>query len=326
MNIKNIFDQYNDKGQYLLVKILNNLESDGIIKVASELEDITKLASDKFAWADFRKFPINSQDNAILSKLYFDNQRDKIPTIYQTKIAAKLNTYLDLYNVPDSIFEIKKVEQVKTASDPRFLLPKYNLCKVADCSDLDRANTVFKTEYIKLKVSDRVEFAKNFMKCASDFDFKNTPSSQIIKYAAILDTDMGEVKDLLNIRVAAANRSGKSGIEYKKLASMLDEVVKTSKEELEKLAEVIDIIDQEYGFDHPKYDKIMPDAYGVVFNKKAMDLAEDVENSAATMTKADIVGRYGTGILEEVENADGTINVDRLNNITKKLNIPGSTK
>lgn len=322
MKIKNIIDQYSDKGQYLLAKLMGT-DSD-MLKLAANLEDVSKLASDKFAWAEFRKFPVNSQDNTILSKMYFDNQKCNIPEVYHTKVAAKLDTYLDLYDVPEELFKTTAANTVldKVASCEWYLLPEINMCKVASCSDLDKANDIFNTDYKKLEIKDRVEFSKNFMKCASALKYKGVPKQQIIKYAAMLDTDMTEVKNMLAIRVAAANRIGKKGFEYSKLAEMLDVPdLEVTTDDLEKLAETILSIDEQHGFTGTKYDSVMPCAYGVVFNKEAFDSSKDTVGGAVELKKSDIVGQYGHGILEEVENEDGSINKDRLDMITKKLNI-----
>lgn len=323
MNIKNIYDQTNDKGQFFLARLLGK-ESDNLLKLATEVSNVTKLASNKFAWADFRKFPVDNQDNAILSKIYFDAQKDKIPSIYHTKIASVLNTYLDLYNVPESIFDTvgaPSVEKVAEVTEDKYLLPKQGMCKIASSDDLSRASLAFSKEYNKLKISDRVEFSKNFMKYATELKFRAPISIQIVKYAAMLDTNMDSVKDLLRIRVAAANRQGKSGSEYKKLASLLEGEVEASKEELEKLAEVIQVIDEEYGFDHPKYDRMMPDAYGVVFNKEAMDLTDGAAAAQDQMDKATIVGRYGEGVLSAVEKDDGSIDYDKLKALIARFHL-----
>ena len=332
MKIDSIIDQYNDKGQYLLIKIFggDSGTSGDITKLASSLADISKIASEKFAWADFRKFPVDTQDNVILSKMYFDNQINKIPPEYRIKIAQKLDTYIDLFNIPEEIFVTKVGEGtsttlVKEAVEVRYLLPKVGLCKVASLTDLDKANDVFNIEYKKLNVGDRVEFAKNFMKCANSFKFKGTPSQAIVKYASMMDTDFDKMRSLLDVRVAAANRIGKSGKEYTKLAEVLDQetIQGATSEDLEKLANIILDIDNAHGFDHTKYDKVMPDAYGVVFNKEAMDLSDESQEAGAELKKADIVGKYGHGILEEVEKSDGSIDKERLSTIAKKFNLGG---
>lgn len=328
VKVKNIVDQYSDKGQYILSRILGKEDSGGILKIASSLGDVSSLPSDKFAWSDFRKFPVDSVDNTILSKIYYDNQKENIPMQSRVKIASKLDTYLDLYNVPDEIFSSKEDTNdiVKEAQEATYLLPKYNLCKVASSQDLDKANKVFESEYKKLEINDRVDFACNFMKCADTMKFKGVPSKQIIKYSSMLDSDFKEVKNMLKYRVAAANRIGQEGSEYTKLAEALSEVTEqSSKEELTKLAEVILEIDSKYGFTNPKYDNMMPCAYGVVFNKTAMDsgVSNSDNTSPSDPSKADIVGQYGYGILEEVENDDGSVNMQKLSKIKKNFNLQG---
>jgi hypothetical protein len=338
-----IVDQQTDRSQAVLYKYAESGRYSGAVKRV--IEDMSKAgfgslvklaAADLFAWPDARMFPVDTMDNTIASKVYLDGQKDLFPSEVFHKIAERMDTFLDFHGVPDSLFITPAAFQ-KTAYDPnaiseQYLLPSKGLCKVASLQDLELANSVFEQDCTKLPVPERVEFARNFLKVAKDSNVKLNfkLSDSLTKYASMLDNDVENTRRLLDLRVAAANRIGKSGEEYKKLASTLGEITDTvvSRDELTKLADTIHAVDKKYGFDQKKYDNKMPCAYGVVFNKTAgmdaMDAGslssdEKMGMKLKQMSKADIVGHYGDGILESIEDDDGKINYPKFASIVKSL-------
>jgi hypothetical protein len=331
----NIVDQQSDRSQAYLYKALDNYSNADQIKSAClegyTTDGMAKMASNEFAFPEFRAFPVDSMESTILSKVYFDTQNEskafhaKLAS-YLPQVEAKLYTFLDLFNVPKSIFE-KKAQVKKTASEfeERYLLPSKKMCKVASVQDLADASDLFSEHLDKLDIPTRIEFSQNYVKIASEVKHRNF-SAEIAKYAAELDTNLACTQRYLELRAAAAQRAhlDRRGDEYLKLASQLKEVnlADASKDDMKKLAHIIYALDKSYGIENSKK---MPDAYSVVFNKEANDPATTVnatdDLTAKTMSKADVIGKYGIKALSSVENPDGTLDTKRLAEMNKMKQI-----
>lgn len=87
-----------------------------------------------------------------------------------------------------------------------------------------------------------------------------------------------------------------------------------------KLAEAINMADEAYCLRDMRHGKTIPDAWHSVFQvKQAEDGGEVASAKAEGMSKADIIARYGEGILEEVEDNDGNIDHVRLSQVMRAL-------
>jgi hypothetical protein len=273
--------------------------------------------------------------------VYLTGQKDKFPNDVYTKIAEKIDTYLDLYNIPDSLFA-KASNFVKEGSGEKewYLLPKQSMCKVASIQDMRDANAMFDKNHTKLNIPDRVDFAINFLKVADALGYTEGYSPAIIKYAALMDSDLENTKYMLSLRAAAVNRTGNSGEEYNRLItsiSKLGEDTQVSRDELIKLANTIYEIDKKYKLEDKKYDNKIPCAYSIVFNKEAkdslggkrvlkkkdtkFDYDTDLQkyiDKLKNMSKADIVGKYGEGALTLLNEDNG---VTKLASVIKRLGL-----
>lgn len=289
-----------------------------IAQANTKVDSQEKTATEKrFAFPEARMFPVHTENDAILSKVYFEGQRTKLAEDLAMKINARLNTYLDLYGVPDSF--TMKAEKVAEQHDfkPRHLMPSAGMFKVATVGDLNKAYDTFNTNLYNFSLAERVEFSKEFAKIATTIRSQELPDT-VQRYCGVMASDLDNVRALLHIRKVAAVREGKSGQEYEKLAASLTDVGTPSKEELEKLAGVIHDIDETYGFTQPKYDRRMPDAYSLVFNKKASTTEEkDGDAEAQTMSKADVIARFGEDALEALEDENGELDTAKLNHLLK---------
>lgn len=313
-----VVDHRNDKSQKILYQATDRFSdqdfSSTVRKMINDVKPHEKTAGERiYADPDASRFPVDSMEDTILSKVYFDYQREKLSEYQDAGISAKLDTYLNLYDIPEQLFtyQVEKVAEAP-AIEPCYLLPSMKLCKVAASSDLEKAADLFDREHKKLNVSQRVEFAINFIKSAGEYDITTYPNT-IAKYAGVLDTDFESLQAMLEYRAAAASLRNLSGDQYIKLAFDLKEVdTRTTTEDRVKLAETIQKMDEAHGFTEPKYDRKMPCAYSIVFNKEAMVSSDEHD---VPPTKADLVAEYGDGILDAVEDADGNIDMKKLINI-----------
>ena len=313
-----VVDHRSDKNQKVLYqateKLCDKEFSETVRKMAGIVQTSEKTASKRiFADTYSDMFPVDSMEDTVLSKIYFDHQREKLAEHLEASISSRLDTYLNLYNIPENLFSYSKAKvAADTQVEPCYLLPSMKLCKVATASDLEKAATLFEREYKKLNVNQRVEFATNFIKTASEYEIDKYPYS-IAKYAGLLDTDFASLQAMLEYRAAAASLKNMDGDRYIKLAFDLRNVdPQASAEERVKLAETIQKMDEANGFTDPKYDHRMPCAYSIVFNKEAMVVSDEQDTPP---TKAELVATYGEGILDAVEDADGNIDMKKLINI-----------
>ena len=320
----------------------------GITKIAADpethpellnlLDDITidynefqKLSSNQFADPIQRRYPINNRGNTILSKVYFESSRDQLPEKIASEIEHRLDTYLELHSIPDDIFTGLRKQAAATDDgfEPFYLLPTRQLCKVASVEAMHAAQEAFEKQVHYFPINDRVEFSQTFVKHSSEMQVPVT-SKHINKYAALLNSDLSMTKELLEYRALAAMRTGKSGDSYRKIATELDKIeVKPDTDELKKLAEVIYGLDQEHGFDVKRYDRFFPCSYSTVFNKEALD--EGIANGSpkseedpidpASITKADLIARFGEGVLDGVENEDGELDKEAVKDVLKASGV-----
>ena len=333
------YDQQTDTDFTVLHSILQKVANDTLVTtlkgISIDYDGFTKVASNMFAWESHRMFPVDTAENTILSKLYFDEQAPLLTEKTATEhIARRLDTFLELYGVPDVLFSYKPVEKVASTSPVKYaLLPEHGV-SVSNAAELVKIGSLFSRDKARLAIPDRVEFSRNFIKAAKDLGVTDYPTD-VAKYAAQLDTDLANTRYLLQMRSTLAQRMGNPGTEYTKLAEQLDTLsMEASNDVLEKLAETIYLLDKKNGFDHTRYDRHIPCAYASVFNKQAEDTSNvtlsDEERELSdlkSMSKADIIGKYGEGALDTVEEKDGEIDYDALAEIVRKVkNIEGPSK
>ncbi len=101
----------------------------------------------------------------------------------------------------------KEADTSTTDIPARYLLPEHHLCKVASYDELVSAEVLFDMEHKNLPVSDRVLFSQNFIKAAKELKAQIT-SSNIAKYACVMDTDLSLTAAALEARAALAYQEG----------------------------------------------------------------------------------------------------------------------
>lgn len=311
----NIFDQQTDTSRKYLYQAASQLADESfqaqVKKLAEAPTDSTKLASERFAWPEKRLFPVDSMANTVVSKVYFDAQREKLLDKTADEIATRLDTFLNLYDIPEAEFARISEKTAGSGFEPRYLVPSMKLCKVAGAESLRKAGDLFEKEHKKLKIAQRVEFSQNFVSAGRELKEKDFPKA-VAKYACMLDTDLSNTEHMLRLRASAARLRGQNGAEYLKLAEQIGEVTnKPETDELRKLAECIRQLDDRHGFDSRRYREKLPCPYSVVFNKQATQVP-DAALDADTMTKADIVARFGEEALDALEDENGKIDKDKL--------------
>ena len=200
------------------------------------------------------------------------------------------------------------------------LLPQ---CKVACESELVQAGKDFSTGYRQLSGRDRVAFAQNFLKVASEMG-ADVPD-EVRLYTGVHVVPREDMAEQILLRKVAMDRMGEDSSGYAVLASELRscDVTAFSRDDLMKLAGAVCLADEACGLERGRFSRSIPDAWHSVMRlKTAGELASEAKMAAddgrkagdvaRAMDKSDIIGRFGPGALEEVEDGDGRIDTERL--------------
>ena len=291
-------DQYTDRSGAFLTKIASCLTSPELAELA--LDTHKKLHRD--GQTKIASFKTDSIQDVFLSRIYFEAQKNEMPLEKAAEIDDRLTLFETLYEFPNAV-SFKKMEKVAQ-------LPEYELlpmCKIATFDELIQSGEDFSKDYKNLATDDRVTFAQNFAKIA--FEVGVGLPEDVCIYTGINVEKNPELEDYVFLRKVAMERQGASGEAFECFDGF--DFNKASNAELYKLAQVLDVIDNAYDL----VDKL-PDGWHSVFQVKQATLDVDEKKN---LTKAEVISRYGTGILEEVENPDGSLDQKRLHDIIKGI-------
>ncbi len=158
-------DQFNDRSFKQLYKLINeHPHAETHIKTASiDHEENERRPDSAFAWPEKRAFPIDSPDQAALSRLYIEKQAS-VPD----EVRDRCDKALELYGI-----EMPLQEKVAAAPDPdEYLLPGIKRLRVVGSEsaklaaatllrDKRRLNPVNRNETIVVARTPWVEHAAN---------------------------------------------------------------------------------------------------------------------------------------------------------------------
>ena len=306
-------DQYTDRSGAALVKISSRLKNSGLAKLA--IDTLFKIPREG-KMQKTASFPTDSASDTFLSRLYFEGQREKIAADKAAEINANLEKYEALYGITNKVVFADLTKQAEDSSASVVeLLP---MCKIASAEELIQSGKDFSEQYENLSSKDRRTFAANFVKAASEHFPDVEIPEQVRLYVEDGVEGRSDIADSILLRKVAMERQGKDSVGYDTLYFDLSEMDTASLpvSDLHKLAVYIDNADNLVGLRETKHGKTIPDAWHTVFQiKKAEVTPASTKPDADSMTKADIIARYGEGILDEVENDDGSIDKERLKTI-----------
>lgn len=314
-----LMDQRTDKSRAFIVKIASRMldknVADEVIKIATSV--LPEAETSSYGYERGMLFPTGSREDTILSRVYFEGQRTKLASEDIESIDERLKAFEGLFGIDMDfgIAELKKAATVKLAE----LLPGYFV--ETDERSLRDAQYKFFEKCSNLSIEDRCQFAENFIKEAEEAGAAIADGMRV--YAGQADCDYNKLREQLFFRKAAADRVLADGTAYIKLAEELAAVDLDNATREEKVALYKTVLAQDMatGLNSPRFDNQIPDAWRVVFNtvKKAEDAQLEPDSGnvphVRSLTKADIIGRYGEDALEEVEDENGDIDYDRLKGV-----------
>lgn len=349
--ISSIIDRAPENVVSSLRKVIDKQITTGISKEASEYN------SNSYLFTNTNKMPINSKEDILISKLYLEDQRSNIPTDIYKEASDKLDSLLHIFEVPEEQYNwINTMQKTASATDMSdllvYLLPKEQLFPVYSKRDLIKVASVYTDNEDKFFTSQKVEFARNFVKKAMNFDDVHIPNN-IAKYASALGTDFADTYIYLEKRadwVEIHHPTKKDVVsKLRKLASDLKEISLLPEKEqvlykddinnLNKLAYSIHEIDMSMGIDSKQYKKgLFPDAFGTVFNKVAgeviargytandtpgMDSKRDSDKISDIngIDKGMVVSALGEEVLEDLEDEEGNLDVDKARRLLTQAGV-----
>lgn len=304
-----VFDQYTDKSGAALIKIAGRLNDKKLAKLAID----TLFAMDRLP-ADETSFPAATARDTFLSRIYFEGQRDKIEKTAAVDIEKRLEVAEALHSVANKV-RFKKTAQEAEPQATVALLP---MCKIASKAELVQAGKDFCKDFEKLSSADRRIFSRNFVKTAKLSGIE-IPDAIKIYACEHVEARKDLAEQVLLRKTAMEGSRGEDcgfGALYDKLRQI--DPVDLKMPDLYKIARLLDTADNFYGIREKGPGKTIPDAWHSVFQVKQAEIATPAV-SVESMTKAEIISRFGEGALEEVENDEGEIDRGKLRNLVQAI-------
>lgn len=251
-------DQFSDSSfKVLYAAFSDHPETEPLIKSASIDSDENEARSgSSFAWPEMRLFPIDSPDQAVLSKLYMSKQAG-IPA----EVAKRCDDAL-------AIYEIDLPLQEKVASDEhlndKYLLPDQKKYLVNSPAAVKMAEEMMVRQRRNFDTDTQVSMAVTLVKQAADLGVR--PNTNTLSHAGLTMSDTGVLCDWVEARATATdNKICKEA--YTKMASVIGHRsgLESNREELVKIACALQELDEMAGLTK-HYGRKLPDPMTTVFN------------------------------------------------------------
>jgi hypothetical protein len=314
-----MLDQNTDTTLHILYDIIS--ENPGIknhVKTASIGEEVRwSLPSSCFADTDNRLYPIHTRADAILSKSYATKVANIAPHILRS-----IDNALDMFSVPSSVFATS--EKVASTKDKQktYILPGRKALAITGSSNIKLAEERFLAVKSKLSSSEQSEGAIRLVKAANVMG--ESVSADTLQLAGVTRSDLDKAADWIEARVHVSKTPVQAGI-YSKVAEALRVSTSATREDLVKVAGLIDELDSLNGVKH-LYGKYLPTPTNTIFNTKvAMHDCVYINGKELPLTKlqsmdpktfGDIVG---DDIVPEISDNSGNIDVEKFSEIVDTL-------
>jgi hypothetical protein len=271
-------DQFHDPSFKRLYHLFNeHPESEEHIKTAQlDLEENEKRADSAFAWPERRMFPIDTPAQAALSRLYMEKQASVPDYVRQNCEKA-----LTLYGV-----DMPLQEKIAAAPDlDEYLLPERKRFRVTDAETVKLASEAVLRNQRKMDATTRAQACVGLVKKSMQYETPLDP--KIYKMAGVTMSYLPEMRTWLEARAAAVTDPMIKAA-YEKLAEVTKrkELFFSDRDELVKIASVIDELDQASGLNQ-WYDRRLPDPMQTVFNTNKV--AEEMFDVATKQVPASVL-------------------------------------
>lgn len=307
-----IVDQSTDNMFQVLIPLLEGRPHlTDMVKEAEVLpEELEKLADHAFAWPDRRLFPVHNKEHTIMSRLY----REKCANVPQ-HVDDELKKACEIFEIPDSLFTREKKAFFDDPED--YLLPKQKRLKVKTAEDVSSAAELLVKEYTKLSMESRSEACARLIKKAEQH--KVALPIPIMQLAGFTVSSTKMAQEWIEAR-KIATKDEKLQQAYEKLASVLDEFPKESKDRsaLVKIADAIHTLDKKANLER-LYDRKLLDPMRTVFNtEKVAANTLQIGNKSFSITRiaslpASFFGDVlGNEFIREASDGNGGVDVTKI--------------
>ena len=254
-----VIDQFSDPGFRTLGRLVSQYPTaeEHIKTAALDPDENDSRPDTAFAWRERRLFPIDSPDQAALSRLYMQKQADAVPQ----HVFEACDKALDLYGVNMPLQD--KVAHVEV-NENEYLLPHLKRWRVADEESVKLASDAIMFNRRRMDVDTKALASLNLAKKAAQFGVP--VPKPILKMAGTTMCDTRQLRDWLEVR-ANLTQDPQVSYGYTKLAEEANRMspLVGDRDQLVKVAAAIQELDEAVNLDFI-YDRKIPDALDTVFN------------------------------------------------------------
>jgi hypothetical protein len=288
------------------------------VKTAQVGEHIREsLPTSAFADPGNRMFPVHSAADAVLSKAY----ATKVANLADS-VMHQIDTALDMYGVPKSLFRQEKVAHAEPVEKPIYLAESQQKLAFYSNTPISAGEEALRRNQSKLASKTLTDGALKLVKEASRRG--ENVSEWTLKYAGLVQCDNLEVRDWVETRALKAPNDELRNA-YTKLAHVATSLDGTvDRDDLVKLSNAIGELDAMAGFSK-YYGKTMLDPVATVFNTKtAMQPMIEMGGKTVPVEKLLAVSPesygdiLGSDIVEEIS-SNGELMPDALIEILETL-------
>ena len=302
-----LIDQFTDD-RYAMLSQLSKEHPGALERVKTASVDDPGLPDHAFAYPEARRFPINTAEQALLSKMYATKQASSVPDEVMDRIDRALSLYeVDASDVTSSAEKTASSSE-QTPDDSHFLLPQYRALLVKEAAHIAPAARALLEQRNKLTTRTITQAATELVKRAAKFDVDaESIPIEIFKYAGLTTCDAGTLLDWVEARLTAAPTK-ELRQDYEKVAQYLENKfprggVFYDREDLIKLAGILDDLDTRAEF-FPRYGRTLLDPVETVFNMDKM--AEPQVTLGGQQMSLKKLMRIPSDVYEEVLGEDVT--------------------
>jgi hypothetical protein len=262
-----VIDQFADPTCKHLHRVFNAFpETEYLIKNATiSTDENEKRADSAFAWQDQRLFPIDSPEQAAVSRLYMEFQ--DVPDYVKTACEKALR----VYGIEMPI-RVEKTAQAESDPD-EYLLPQQRRFRVRSGDDVKLAADALLRNRRGMDVVTRATAAMNLVKKSIHHQVR--VPDRVLKMAGYTMSQMSPLADWLEAR-AELTKDETVKTAFLKLAEVARQNPKQlsgDRDDLVKFADTVSELDSTAGLQH-LYDREIPDPLETVFN--TTKIADDI--------------------------------------------------
>jgi len=302
-----LIDQFSDPTCRHLHRVFNAFpETEYLIKNASvNTEENEKRADCAFAWPAQRLFPIDSPEQASLSRLYMEEQQ--VPS----HVKEACDKALGIYGIEMPIQEREKVAHEIDLEE--YLLPEQKRFRVRTGDDVKLAADALLRNRRQMDVPTRAKVAMRLVDRA--LHHRTQVPDRILKMAGYTMSEMDPLAAWLEARAERTENEGIKTAYLKLAASVRNEPKKINgtRDDLVKFADVLSELDTAAGLDK-LYDRKLLDPLETVFN--TTKTAEDMLSLAGRQIPLSVLlnidpevyrAAFGDDVVEEFVDEGGIV-------------------